>query len=75
MLVIGAVKTVVCYQGTGRLKQDRLRVAVGSPKAGGLQTQFRPLPGKGRSVCQLGGQRNNRNPEKKDTFLLEFLSL
>lgn len=24
MLVIGAVKTVVCYQGTGRLKQHRL---------------------------------------------------
>lgn len=74
-----------CHRGcknSGLLSRDwtsqatqALKVAVGSPKAGGLQTQFGPLPGKGQSVCQPGGRRNNRNLEKKDTFLLEFLSL
>ena len=52
--------------------REALKVAIGSPKAAGLQTQF---GGKGRPAVQPRGQWNNRNSEKKDNFLLEFLSL
>ena len=82
---VGKRQEACCYRGcrnSGPLlrewasqAKENLEVAVCSPKAGGLQTQFSPLSDKGRSALQQGGQGSNGNPERKDNFLLELLSL
>lgn len=45
---IGATDTVV--KGVGISSRVDLALGVRHPKTGGLQTQFSPLPGKGRSA-------------------------
>lgn len=69
--VRGAVEKWSVIKGGVPGRMD-LGVAVRQPKTVGLHTQFGPQPVKGRLDFQQGGQGSNRNPERKDSFLLVF---
>lgn len=75
----GATETVVCYQGRGYLRQSgsgtcsqasQNRWATNTIQSPTWQRQVGPLP-----WPPPGDQGRNGNPERKDSFLLEFLFL